>query len=94
MIAEVFMVVEGVRYAKANLASWMKADKRKVALTFQPAKAKVHYQPKGVIGVISPWNYPVNLALGPMAGARKEAQKKLYPILSSRNTTYDIIARS
>jgi coniferyl-aldehyde dehydrogenase len=69
MIAEVFMVVEGIRYAKSNLRGWMKADARRVALTFMPARAKVHYQPKGVVGVISPWNYPVNLALGPMTGA-------------------------
>jgi coniferyl-aldehyde dehydrogenase len=32
------------------------------------AKAEVRYQPKGVVGVISPWNFPVNLTFGPLAG--------------------------
>jgi coniferyl-aldehyde dehydrogenase len=68
-IAEVFMTVEAVRYAKAHLPGWMKSERRHVALTFKPAKARVHYQPKGVVGVIAPWNYPTNLALSPMAGA-------------------------
>ncbi|MFK7991178.1 MAG: coniferyl aldehyde dehydrogenase [Sandaracinaceae bacterium] len=69
LIAEIFMVVEGIRHAKSHLRGWMKPVKRKVGIASQPAKAKLHYQPKGVVGIISPWNYPVNLALAPMAGA-------------------------
>ncbi len=69
LIAEVFLAVEHVRYIRKNLASWMRPQHRKVSLPFLPARAEVRYQPKGVVGVISPWNYPAQLALAPLAGA-------------------------
>jgi coniferyl-aldehyde dehydrogenase len=68
-IAEIFMLVAGIKYMRKHLKGWMKPQARHVGLAFAPAKAKVHYQPLGVVGVISPWNYPVSLALGPLAVA-------------------------
>jgi len=47
----------------------MKSRRRSVGLAFQPASARVHYQPLGVVGVIVPWNYPLFLAIGPLTGA-------------------------
>jgi coniferyl-aldehyde dehydrogenase len=58
--------------ARDELDSWMRPRKRKVspgALAVLGAKAEVRYQPKGVIGIISPWNFPVQLAMDAMAGA-------------------------
>lgn len=60
-----------LRHAQANLASWMKPEKRKAGpfpLNLLGAKARVEYQPLGVVGVISPWNFPVNLTFTPLAG--------------------------
>jgi coniferyl-aldehyde dehydrogenase len=60
-----------LKYAKENLAKWMRPEKRKTTpaiLGLFGAKAEVQYQPKGVIGVISPWNFPVNLTFAPLAG--------------------------
>jgi len=60
-----------LKHAKAHLKTWMKRDKRKVTpsiLGLFGAKAYVEYQPKGVIGVISPWNFPFNLTFTPLAG--------------------------
>ncbi|MGZ6037496.1 MAG: coniferyl aldehyde dehydrogenase [Phenylobacterium sp.] len=60
-----------MKHAKAHLRSWMKTEKRKTTpaiLGFLGAKAEVRYQPKGVIGIISPWNFPVNLTFAPLAG--------------------------
>lgn len=60
-----------LKYAKAHLRTWMKPEKRKptpALLGLFGAKAEVHYQPKGVVGVISPWNFPVNLTFSPLAG--------------------------
>ncbi len=59
-----------LKHAKKHLAQWMKPEKRKVdfPMNVLGAKARVGYQPLGVIGVISPWNFPVNLTFTPLAG--------------------------
>ncbi len=60
-----------LKHAKAHLTKWMQPEKRKTTpaiLGLFGAKAEVRYQPKGVVGVISPWNFPVNLTFAPLAG--------------------------
>jgi coniferyl-aldehyde dehydrogenase len=60
-----------LKHAKAHVKSWMKREKRKVSpaiLGLFGARAHVDYQPKGVVGVISPWNFPFNLTFTPLAG--------------------------
>ena len=72
---EVVSVVGPMEHAKKNLKKWMKTEKRKAAiaplgsaLSLLGAKAEIRYQPKGVVGAISPWNFPLNLALAPLSG--------------------------
>jgi coniferyl-aldehyde dehydrogenase len=69
MVAEMFITTQGIRHIKAHLRDWMDAEEREVGWAFMPARAEVQYQPLGVIGIIAPWNYPVQLALSPLAGA-------------------------
>ena len=59
-----------LRNAQKNLKQWRKSDKRSpmFPLNLLGAKARVDYQPLGVVGVISPWNFPVNLTFTPLAG--------------------------
>lgn len=68
-IMDIMSVVLGIDYLLKNLRRFMRAQKRHVPLNFQPARAYVTYQPLGVIGIMSPWNYPVSLALMPLATA-------------------------
>lgn len=62
--------IEALKYAKKHLRAWMRPEKRSTQfpLGLFGARASVHYQPKGVVGIISPWNFPVNLTFGPLAG--------------------------
>jgi coniferyl-aldehyde dehydrogenase len=69
LLAEVFTSVSSIRYKKKNLRKWMKPQKRHVDAMFRPARARVVHQPKGVVGIIAPWNYPFFLAMGPLAAA-------------------------
>lgn len=68
-LAELMPSVQGLRHTERHLKQWMKASPRNVGLAFQPASAKVLYQPLGVVGIIVPWNYPLFLAIGPMTCA-------------------------
>ena len=68
-LAEIMPSLHGIRYAKRRLRRWMKPSRRSVGMAFQPASARVVYQPLGVVGIIVPWNYPLYLAIGPLIGA-------------------------
>jgi coniferyl-aldehyde dehydrogenase len=62
--------IGALKHAKKHTAKWMRPDKRKpeFPLGLLGSKAEIQFQPKGVIGVISPWNFPVNLTFTPLAG--------------------------
>ena len=66
---EIFVVRSAIEYAKANLDAWMRPEDREVNWIFLPSRAQVIAQPLGVVGIISPWNYPVQLALSPLVSA-------------------------
>ncbi len=66
---ELMPVVQGIRHLQRHLKKWMRPERRRVELTFMPGSNRVIFQPLGVIGIISPWNYPVALALMPLATA-------------------------
>ncbi len=69
LVADIFVTLGAIKHARAHLATWMEPESRDVALTFLPGRAELRTQPLGVIGIISPWNYPVQLALAPLAQA-------------------------
>ncbi|MBV8594314.1 MAG: coniferyl aldehyde dehydrogenase [Caulobacteraceae bacterium] len=63
--------IGALKFAKVNLRRWMRPERRKTTpaiLGLFGAKAEIRFQPKGVVGVISPWNFPVNLTFAPLAG--------------------------
>jgi coniferyl-aldehyde dehydrogenase len=68
-LAEVFPIVQLVTYIEKNLKRWMRPERRPMPATFLPASAQIIRQPLGVIGIVSPWNYPYNLTAGPLAYA-------------------------
>ena len=59
-----------LEHAKKQLRAWMKPERRKVMfpLGLVGARGRIEYQPLGVVGCISPWNFPVNLTFTPLAG--------------------------
>ena len=67
--AELAATFDSIHFIKKNLKSWMKPERRKATPPFNlfGAKAYIQYQPVGVVGIISPWNYPFNLTFGPLA---------------------------
>ena len=58
-----------INHAISHLRRWMKPSRRSTELLFLSNSLRVTYQPKGVVGVITPWNFPLYLSLGPLAMA-------------------------
>jgi coniferyl-aldehyde dehydrogenase len=68
-IMDVMSVVLGIDYLHRNLRHFMRPTRRHVALPFRFGSARIEYQPLGIVGIVAPWNYPVSLALMPLATA-------------------------
>ena len=70
MMTDIASSVAPIRHALKHFEAWARPEKRRVQfpLGLLGAKAAVEYQPKGVVGVIAPWNFPVNLVMSPLAG--------------------------
>jgi coniferyl-aldehyde dehydrogenase len=68
LLAEVFPAVDGIDHVVKHLRGWMKPQRRGVDLrNFFGARNRVIPQPLGVVGVIVPWNFPLNLSMVPLS---------------------------
>ncbi|WP_454168114.1 aldehyde dehydrogenase family protein [Microbacterium lacticum] len=68
-LMELVPAIQAIDYLIRNLRRFMKPERRHVGITYRTGRAYVAYQPKGVVGVMAPWNYPVSLTLVPLATA-------------------------
>lgn len=69
LLAELVIIESGIRHALKHTRSRMQTRTVSTSLAFWPAKSQITPQPLGVIGIISPWNYPLQLAIMPMIDA-------------------------
>lgn len=71
LFTDVAASIGPLRHAQRHLERWMRPERRRAGpfpLNLLGARARIEYQPLGVVGVISPWNFPVNLTFAPLAG--------------------------
>jgi coniferyl-aldehyde dehydrogenase len=67
LLAEIIMVMDGFNFVLKHLKRWMKSQRREIEFTLYPgAKNRVIPQPLGVVGVIVPWNFPIQLSFTPL----------------------------
>ena len=69
LLGDVMPVLAEIDHLRTHLRRWMRPQRRRPGWRLWPAKVQVRYVPLGVVGVISPWNYPIQLALAPLAAA-------------------------
>ena len=69
LFAETMLVLGEIKHATKHLKKWMAPRRVSTALQFAPAKNRLMPQPLGVVGIIAPWNYPLQLTLAPAVGA-------------------------
>lgn len=70
LMTDVTGSIENLKHAKRHLKQWMKREKRPsmFPLGLLGGRSSIHYQPKGVVGVIAPWNFPLGMVFEPLAG--------------------------
>ncbi|MEY4160089.1 MAG: hypothetical protein RLZZ136_710 [Pseudomonadota bacterium] len=70
LMGDIMTSVGALKHARKHFAHWSRDEKRKAMFPFGllGGKAKVVYQPKGVVGIIAPWNFPIGMVMAPMAG--------------------------
>ncbi len=69
LMSEIITSLGSLKFAKKHIKKWMKPERRSagIPMNLLGARASVHYQPKGVVGIMTPWNFPVNMVFSPLA---------------------------
>lgn len=87
LLADVLGPVLEIDHALSHVGRWMKRRRRSTELLFFPNGAWVEYQPKGVVGIISPWNFPGYLTLGPLVAALAAGNRAMIKMSESTPAT-------
>lgn len=85
-----------LQHARAHVARWMRRERRPTTppiARLLGARAEIHYQPKGVVGVISPWNFPVNLTFAPLAGVLAAGNRAMIKPSETTPATSELLKR-
>lgn len=92
-IAELAFVRAGINHALSHLSSWMRTRRIATKMIFWPGSNRLHPQPLGVVGIVSPWNYPFQLALAPATAALAAGNRVLIKPSELTPTVSGLLAR-
>lgn len=93
-LAELFIVASEARHAMRRLARWMRPTRVPTPIQLKPGRARVLPQPLGVVGIVSPWNYPVQLALAPAISALAAGNRVMLKPSEVTPATSALLARA
>ncbi len=93
LLGEIIPSIRSIDYARKRLRRWMKPSTRNVDLNLLPAGACVVYQPLGVVGIMVPFNYPVNLAVVPLATALAAGNRVMIKMSELTPQTADLMGK-
>jgi len=93
LLLEVFPVVDAIHHAIRHLPQWMRPRPAAAGWQFLPGRARVVYQPLGVVGVIGAWNYPLLLSLSPVVSALAAGNHVMLKPSELAPRTADLLAR-
>jgi coniferyl-aldehyde dehydrogenase len=92
-IMEILALTWGIDYLHKHLRRFMRREHRRVALPMRFARADIEYQPLGVVGIMAPWNYPLSLALMPLATALAAGNRALIKPSELTPATSDVLVK-
>ena len=95
-ITDIMGSVKPLKHALKHVDEWMKPEKRKLdfPLGLLGAKAMVEWQPKGVVGIIAPWNFPINLTFAPLANILAAGNRAMIKPSEFTPATSELMARA
>ncbi|MEM9495103.1 MAG: coniferyl aldehyde dehydrogenase [Pseudomonadota bacterium] len=95
-MTDIAISIGGLKFAAKNLRKWMRAERRatEFPLGLLGGSSRVEFQPKGVVGVISPWNFPVNLTFAPLAGIFAAGNRAMIKPSEFTEATSDLLKSS
>jgi coniferyl-aldehyde dehydrogenase len=92
-MSEIVGTVSIIRYMRRHLRWWMAPRRRAVSVWYRPAKNRVEPNPLGVVGVVSPWNFPLHLALIPAATAIAAGNRVMLKVSEFTPHTSSVLKR-
>jgi coniferyl-aldehyde dehydrogenase len=94
MLTDVVGSIGAMKHAKKHLRKWMKPEKRPTIfpLNLLGGRSRIEYQPKGVVGVVAPWNFPVSMVFHPMSGILAAGNRVMIKPSEFTPATSEVIA--
>lgn len=94
LLTDIAASVTPMKHAHKHLEKWMRSERRATMfpLNLLGGRSRIEYQPLGVIGVISPWNFPVNLTFAPLAGILAAGNRAMIKPSEFTPATSDVMA--
>ena len=91
-LLELFPSLESIRHTRSHFGAWMKPQRKSASIWFRPGRARIIPQPLGVVGVIVPWNYPLFLAVSPLAAALAAGNRVMIKMSEFTPRTGELLA--
>ncbi len=82
-ILEIFPCIDGIRHSVKKLSKWMQPERRPISILFATGSNRVVPQPKGVVGIVSPWNYPLFLTVSPLISVLAAGNRAMIKMASN-----------
>lgn len=92
-LTEIQMVKSEIKAALKNLKRWSKPERVKTPITHFPASSRIYHEPYGTVLILSPWNYPFQLALAPAVGAIAAGNTVVLKTSKSSSATSAVIRK-
>jgi coniferyl-aldehyde dehydrogenase len=92
-LLELFPTLEDVRHATSNVARWMRTERVSTGVWFKPGRSRIVRQPLGVVGIVVPWNYPINLSIGPLVAALAAGNRAMIKMSELTPSTGELLSK-
>lgn len=92
VLAEIVSSLGTIKYAKRNLGKWMRKRGRRTSFWSLPAKVYAKAQPLGVVGIMAPWNYSLDLCISPLASALAAGNRAMICMSPETPTLFDTLS--